>query len=59
MIKYCSCLDIKIKRKGALLQCKEQCIRHTDAMLYVALIMVKITVSVKMPKQTHGSCCSI
>jgi hypothetical protein len=54
MIKDCSCSDTKIK--GTLSQCKEQCIRHTDALLYVALITVKITVSVKMPKQTHGSC---
>jgi len=36
MFKDCSCSDIK--HKGMLSQCKEQCIRHTDALLYVALI---------------------
>jgi hypothetical protein len=30
------------KLQGTLSQCKEQCIRHTDALLYVALITVKI-----------------
>lgn len=54
MIKDCNCSDTKTK--GTLSQCKEQCIRHTDALLCVALITVKITVSVKMPKQTHSPC---